>query len=383
MSREFHRDIFFVRKNVTINDIQKIMEEWFPAGIAWKGDNIGLQIGRPETTVKNILVALEATMDVVEEAKQKNANLIVTHHPLIFQPLRSITPQTPVGAIALALAESGIALYAAHTNLDSARGGVNDVLGAVLGLLNARVLSPLEGRLKKIAVFVPRTHVEQVADAMYAAGGGGFIKYAECSFRSDGIGTFKGTNDARPFLGSVGVLERAEETKLEMLVPGWKASSVVRAMLAAHPYEEVAYDVYPIENTNPEFGLGVIGTLPKPMSAKKFLLHVKKVLGTPMLRTAGRTDGIISTVAACGGSGAEFIELAARQQADAYVTSDLKYHTMQEAPHDLLLVDAGHYETERPVLPVLTERLQKFVRHQKAKVRVFTTTHKTTTIETI
>ena len=359
------------------------MEEWFPAGTAWKGDNIGLQIGRPETTVRNILVALEVTMDVVEEAKQKNANLIVTHHPLLFQPLRSITPQTSVGTIALALAESGIALYAAHTNLDSARGGVNDVLGAALGLQNTRVLSPIEGRSKKIAVFVPRTHVEQVADAMYAAGGGGFTKYQECSFRSDGIGTFRGMDDARPFLGSVGVLERAEETKLEMLVPAWQASSVVRAMLAVHPYEEVAYDVYPIENANPEFGLGVIGTLPKPISVKKFLLQVKKILGTPMLRTAGRTDGMISTVAACGGSGAEFIEPAARQHADAYVTSDLKYHTMQEAPHGLLLIDAGHYETERPVLPVLTARLQKFVQQQKARTKVFTTTHKTTMIAII
>ena len=359
------------------------MEEWFPAGIAWKGDNIGLQIGRPETTVKNILVALEVTMDVVEEAKRKNANLIVTHHPLLFQPLRSITPETSAGAIALALAESGIALYAAHTNLDSARGGVNDVLGAALGLQNARVLSPMEGRSKKIAVFVPRTHVEQVADAMYAAGGGGFTKYQECSFRSDGIGTFRGMDDARPFLGSVGVLERAEETKLEMLVPAWQASSVVRAMLAVHPYEEVAYDVYPIENANPEFGLGVIGTLPKPISAKKFLLQVKKILGTPMLRTAGRTDGMISTVAACGGSGAEFIEPAARQHADAYVTSDLTYHTMQEAPHGLLLIDAGHYETERPVLPVLAARLQKFAQQQKVRMKVFTTTHKTTMIATI
>ncbi|MCX6138743.1 MAG: Nif3-like dinuclear metal center hexameric protein, partial [Ignavibacteriales bacterium] len=210
-----------------------------------------------------------------------------------------------------------------------------------------------------------------------------FSNYTECSFRTDGIGTFRGRENAQPFLGSVGILERAEETKLEMLVPAWKVTSVVRAMRGVHPYEEVAYDVVPLENSAPDFGLGIIGTLPNAMTGKQFLSFVKKSLGATMLRVVGDLTAHVKTVAACGGSGAEFIEEAARKGADAYVTGDLKYHAMQDVPPRLLLIDAGHYETERHVLPHLHKKLQHLAKATKSSTHVFVTTQKTNTIAII
>jgi dinuclear metal center YbgI/SA1388 family protein len=343
---------------MTIAEFQQSFERTTPPGTAWEHDNIGLLVGRPNERITNILVALDVTMDTAKEAVRKKANLIVAHHPVIFRPIASVTDSSRTGALLMFLIEKKIAVYAAHTNFDSVQHGVSFALAQRLGLTNLTVLSPIKKSLTKIAVFVPATHEEQVAHAMHAAGGGMFRKYQECSFRTDGIGTFKGMNDARPFIGEVGALERTPEIKLEMLAERWKLDAIVKAMRRAHPYEEVAYDIYTLENSNTEYGLGAVGDLARPVDAKKFLTDVKQALGAEGLRYAGPLKNKIRRVAVCGGAGSELIHDAARSGADAFVTGDLKYHTMQDAAERLLLVDAGHFETEHCALPMLAEQIR-------------------------
>ncbi|MBW7888510.1 MAG: Nif3-like dinuclear metal center hexameric protein [Bacteroidetes bacterium] len=347
---------------MNVSDFITAFEKVVPPAIAWKGDNVGLQIGKPENKISSILLALDVTLEVVHEAIAKKANLIVTHHPLLFHPLKRISPDSRAGAIAMKIIEHNISLYAAHTNLDSVKNGVNFALGKKLGLKNLAVLSPVKESLTKIAVFVPLTHVEAVAEAMHSAGAGMFSKYDLCSFRTKGTGTFRGMNNASPYIGKVGMTEKVEEARIEMLCEHWKLSSVLRAMIKAHPYEEVAYDIYPLENMNSEYGLGAVGTLSNALSVNEFLRYISHVLKTPSLRyTPGNKKTKIKTVALCGGSGAEFIPNALAAGAEAFITADLKYHTFQEYEDRILLIDAGHFETEHIVLDSLRNIIQHIV----------------------
>ena len=357
---------------MTVSEFQKEFERITPPAIAWKGDNVGLQIGRGNDVVTNVLVALDVTAEVVTEAVKKKANLIVTHHPLLFHPLKKISPASRVGSIVLQAIENKVNLYAAHTNLDSVRWGVNFSLARLFGLKNISILSPIQESLTKIAVFVPHEHCETVADAMHGMGAGMFSKYDHCSFRTEGMGTFRGMNGAKPFIGSIGKLEKTGETRLEMLCETWKVSSVINAMLAVHPYEEVAYDIYPLNNANTEFGLGAIGNLPSPMNETRFLNLISKKLSTPSLRFS-HGKGAITKVAVCGGSGSELIAEAVAHSADAMVTADLKYHTFQEYEDRILLVDAGHFETEQVVLSPLAEQIGAIIHSGKQKSKVFIT----------
>lgn len=362
---------------MTLGDFQYAIEEWIPPSTSWEGDNVGIQVGHPDATITNILLALDATVGLAQEARTRNANLIITHHPLFFHPLRSLTPKSKAGEIALYLAEHKINLYSAHTNLDHVDGGVSDAMALLLGLKNIRALSPLTGTLTKVAVFVPVSHLEEVTRAMHDAGGGKFTKYEECSFRTDGVGTFKGTKNAKPFIGIPGVLERAPETKLEMLVETWNLDRVIDAMINAHPYEELAYDVYRLENKSRMFGLGAIGELPKQIPLRDLLAMVKKKLGSQAVRFSGETSHKVKRVAVCGGAGIGILGEAVKQEADAFITADIKYHSFQEAEGNICLIDAGHYETERHVLPVLEERVKAIVRQKKSSSKIFiSTTHK-------
>lgn len=365
-----------------VADLHAAFDRLAPSGIAWKGDNIGLLVGHASDRITNILVALDLTKDVIAEARKRKANLIITHHPLPFQPMRSVTDSSRTGALVLALTEQRINLFAAHTNLDSVQWGVNGTLARTLGLQELTILSPLQERLTTVSVFVPETHVEAVAEAMHNAGGGTFSKYDHCSFRVDGTGTFRGMNDAKPFIGSIGTVERVKEVRLEMLVEQWKLRSVIAALRKAHPYEEVAYDIIPLQNGNTEFGLGMIGTLPKPMTQQAFLTMVKSKLRASALRFSGAVRSV-RTVAVLGGSGSDHIRDAIAQGADAMVTADLKYHTFQEYEASLLLVDAGHYETECGVLPVLAEAVQNILNAARHRGKVFVTSHSTNPVQSL
>jgi len=355
---------------VTLQEFQNIFERLVPPAIAWKGDNVGLHLGNRSDTIKHIVVALDPTLEAAQFAKKRNANLIVTHHPLFFHPIKNITDSSPVGALSLYLAQHKINLYSAHTNLDSVRWGVNGALAERLGVTNVSILSPLSDSMVKITVFVPRTHTERVAAAMHDAGAGMFAHYDHCSFRSSGTGTFRAGSGATPYLGTVGALESADEHRLEMPCEVWKTGEVLAAMRKTHPYEEIAYDIYPLSNSHAEFGLGAIGDLRKPVSVKDFLRFVQKKLGTGALRYTAGTKKNIRRVAVCGGSGSELIGEAIRQKADAMITADIKYHAFRDNEHAMTLIDAGHYETERLVLPVLARRIRSIVAPRTRSQRI-------------
>ncbi len=349
------------------------MEEWIPPATAWEGDNCGIQVGRTGSEINNILLALDATLEVADEAAARRANLVVTHHPLLFHPLRSLTEKSRAGEIALYFAERKICLYAAHTNLDHVRGGVSFAMASLLGLHSVRTLSPLTQTLVKLSVFVPPSHLEKVAKAMHNAGGGRFTNYQECSFRSEGIGTFKGMDGAKPFIGTKGILEKTPEVKLEMPVETWNLDATMAAMFREHPYEEVAYDISPLQNENREYGLGAIGEFLRPIHQEKLLSLVKKVFGTPFLRYTGKSSKLVKKIAVCGGAGSELVSEAIHQSADALITADIKYHGFQDAERDMLLIDAGHFETEYPILPILAQRVKEIVKKEKAHSKVFIT----------
>nr|BCX00274.1 MAG: Nif3-like dinuclear metal center hexameric protein [Bacteroidota bacterium] len=342
-----------------LRELIEYLESWAPPSWAMEYDNVGLQLGDPDQGVHRVLVALDLTEEVVAEAEAWSADLILTHHPPLFHPLRRCTSQEPLGRMLMRLVRSGRAVYSAHTNLDVAPGGVNDALAARLGLQNVRVLDPLPNMLRKLVVFVPVTHVDLLRRAMADAGAGRIGAYEECAFEVRGTGLFRPLQEARPHLGEVGRLGRVEEVRLEMQVPAWRLGAVLQALRAAHPYEEPVWDVYPLEKPVAEAGMGRIGELPHPMPADAFLAYVVERLHVQALRYGVGPQERIHRVAVCGGSGSSLWTVAARQGADALITADVRYHTFQEASAALWLLDAGHYETEVPVLEVLAERLRR------------------------
>jgi len=356
-----------------VKGVQEIIETWAPRETAWEGDNVGLQVGSENQLVQRILIALEITPRVLSEAKRKRVDLIITHHPLLFHPLPSVTDATDSGRLIRELVRSGIAVYSAHTNLDSARDGVSFVLAERLGLTNIDFLQRSSLGMKKVVVFVPPEHVETVAEAMSAGGAGIIGEYDKCSFRISGTGTFQPRAGASPFVGTVGRFEKVLEVRLEMLVPSWRLEEVIRKMLEAHPYEEVAYDVYPVENQLGDSGSGAIGSLKSAMSLRRFLSRTKAALGVRSLRFSGDLLAEVKRVAVCGGAGGSLLAAAIREKADVFVTGDVKYHTFQNARGKTAIVDAGHYETERPVLEAVADRLRKAAKEEGEKVEVMLT----------
>ncbi|MBI3004546.1 MAG: Nif3-like dinuclear metal center hexameric protein [Ignavibacteriales bacterium] len=364
-----------------VEHVAEIIESWAPRWIAWERDNVGLQVGDPGWKVSRILVALDVTKEIVAEAISRKADLIVSHHPLFFRPPSNITTANDVGWIVLSLAEKKIAVYAAHTNLDFTRDGVSFALAKKLGLSNIRFLAPIEGLLSKIAVFVPKEHVDKVSEAMARAGAGIIGEYDHCSFRMSGTGTFRGSSKSNPFLGKPGHLETAEEIRLEMIAPRALVQSVVESMKQTHPYDEVAYDVYPLDNPGVDFGSGAIGELPKAQTLVSFLASVKKAIHAESLRVTGNTKLQVKKVAVCGGSGSDLLPAAQRAKADVFITADVRYHTFHSVEGKLALVDAGHWETEHVILEPLAQRLREAARKNKESVNVFVTKLSTNPIQ--
>lgn len=358
---------------LTVLDIGRIIESWAPREIAWERDNIGLQVGNPGARVRAILVCLEVHKAVVQEARHKRANLIVSHHPLIFRPLNAVATNGTTGRITENLLKAGINLYSAHTNLDFTRGGTSFALGQALKLQEIEFLvSPYEVE-RKVVTFVPAEHVDRVAGAMAAAGAGVIGKYEHCSFRINGTGTFRGNEFTHPTVGTKGNLERVPEVRLEMGARSWQVNAIVAAMKKSHPYEEVAYDVYPLENKSNDYGMGIIGSLVRPMQLKSFLATIKRKLNVPALRYTGEPGQTVRRVAACGGGGSDLIDEAIKRGADVFITADIKYHSFHDAEGRIALVDAGHYETENPVVPAVSARLRQEIRKIGQNIPVYRT----------
>ena len=342
----------------TIADVTDALEAWAPPGSAQDYDNVGLQVGDASRTVDTALLALDATPQVLEEAQEIGADLIVTHHPLLFRPLDGVTADSYVSNLALRLAESETALYSIHTNLDAAPGGVSFALADRLGLTEVGFLDGFDETLYKLAVFVPEDAFDDVREALADAGAGRIGDYEACAFAVEGTGFFKPGADTDPYIGEAGGdVESAQERKLEVEVARWNVGRVMGALHDAHPYDEVAYDLYPVHQSNSQAGLGALGTLPEPEPMPDFLDRVADRLDAGSLRYAGDDDDTVERVAVCGGAGSDFIGTALGAGADAYVTADVKYHEFfnvlgTDGTPEMALVDPGHYESE-----ALTEAL--------------------------
>lgn len=341
--------------------IFNIVEEMAPLRLAESWDNSGLQVGDPDALVQSVLLALDVNLDVAREAMEKGAGLIICHHPLLLKPLKSLRFDRPEGKLLAYLVANGINVYAAHTNLDIAAGGVNSALAESLGLQGATVLRRT-GResFLKLAVFVPEDHMEAVRNAVTEAGAGWIGNYSHCTFISRGTGTFKPLPGTKPYTGNEGEIERVEEIKIETIVSAGRLKAVIQAMLQAHPYQEVAYDLYTLENAGSERGLGLVGTLPETLSFREFAKKVKTCLSLTGLRLGGNQDASVSRVAVCGGSGAELWPDALQAGADTLVTGDIKYHVAQDIlAAGLKFIDAGHNGSEAVVLNGLRGYLQE------------------------
>lgn len=342
----------------TIREIASALEAWAPPGSAQSYDNVGLQVGDASRSVDRGLLALDLTPEVIKEAKAQDAALIITHHPLLFNPLDSVTADGFVSTLALRLAEAGIALYSIHTNLDAAPGGVSFALAEHLGLQDLAFLDGSAETLYKLATFVPEDDFETVRSALAEAGAGRIGDYEACAFATEGTGYFRPDEGSNPHIGEPGGrLEAAAERKIEVEVARWDLGRVLSALQDAHPYEEVAYDVYPVQQKNTRAGLGAIGHLETPESLSDFLQRVADRLDAESLRYVGDPDASVERVAVCGGAGSDFTGKALRAGADAYVTADVTYHEFfsvlnTEGAPDMALIDPGHYETE-----ALTEAL--------------------------
>jgi dinuclear metal center YbgI/SA1388 family protein len=366
-----------------ISDIIKIFDVWAPKWVAWEKDNVGLQVGDSNRNVKRILVTLDVTKQVIQEAIAGKYELIVSHHPLLFRPPSTITRQDHIGELVLLLAEHKIALFSAHTNLDYTRDGVSFSLAKSLGLEKIRFLTPIKKTLAKIVVFIPDGYVEKVQKAMTDAGAGIIGEYSSCSFGIKGLGSFRGSNSSNPFLGRRGVLEHVEETRLEMICPRASVEHVINAMKFSHPYEEVAYDVYEVENPSPNFGMGAIGNLKKEQSLRAFLKIIKHKLGSEAIRYSGKLSKTIKRVALCGGGGSELLFDAITVGADAFITADVRYHMFNTAQDKIALIDAGHFETEQIIVRPVAERLLSAARHLQQSLNVSITKYLSNPIKTI
>jgi len=359
-------------KSVRLNEILGLLNSLYPPSLAEDWDNVGLQVGDSAALVDKVLICLDAEEAAIAKAEECGAQLVISHHPLIYRPLKRLTPGDEVGRALFRAIRSGIAVISAHTNLDRAADGLNDWLAERLGL---EEIVPLEraadGDLIKLVVYVPAGHETSVMDALFAAGAGRIGAYDQCSFRTVGTGSFRPGDGSEPFIGRQGETEEVEEFRLETILPQALAGKVVAKMLKAHPYEEVAYDLIPLRNERQDIGLGRIGKLSQPLEVDEFVAQIKHQLGLTSLRLAGSVQGKLSKVAVCGGSGVSLFAEAQRQGADCLVTGDVKYHDAQRARAEgLLLIDAGHFGTEHLMVTELAKKLRESVEKRQFPLEI-------------
>ncbi|MCE7700165.1 MAG: Nif3-like dinuclear metal center hexameric protein [Methanobacterium paludis] len=333
-------------------------EEWVPKKLAFEGDRIGLLIGTLDKKVRKVMVTLDVLENVADEAAEKQVDLIVAHHPVIFHPLKTVQSDFGQGKIVTKCVKNDIAVYAAHTNLDIADGGVNDMLADALGLDQTGILKPTYSEpLFKLVVYVPEQYIPAVRKAIGDAGAGAIGHYSHCSFTAKGTGTFLPGRKTNPFIGTPGKLEETQEGRLETIVPEHILNNVIQKMLAAHPYEEVAYDLFPMKNQGVQYGLGRIARLAKPVRFRDYCAEVKEKLNLEGLRAVGNLDDEIQTVAVSGGDGNSLIPYAGERGADVLISGDIYYHTAHDALlSGLKVIDAGHY-----IESVMKQGVQRFL----------------------
>lgn len=338
-------------------DIISILESFAPPVYQESYDNSGLQVGESSREITGVLLTLDITEGVIEEAIRRGCNMIIAHHPILFSGLRRLTGRTYVERVVMLALKNDIVLYAAHTNLDNARAGVNAMIAEKLGLQTTTILQMMTTTLRKLYTFAPRESADKVREALFAAGAGEIGKYRECSFNTPGTGTFKPGADADPAIGQAsGPREQVDEIKIEVLVQQHKEAAILKALFEAHPYEEVAFEFIHLHNANQELGAGLLGLLPEPMEAMAFLQHLKVQMATECIRHTPILDRPIRKVALCGGAGSFLLKEAMASGADVFITGDYKYHQFFDADGRILIADIGHWESEQ-YTPQLIQRI--------------------------
>jgi dinuclear metal center YbgI/SA1388 family protein len=347
-----------------IHHIIQALEHWAPLAYQEDYDNCGLLVGNKNTDCSGILISLDVTEDVLQEAIQKKCNLIVAHHPLIFKGIKKINGANQVERIIVSAIKNDIAIYAIHTNLDNVIDGVNNSLAKKLGLQKTAILQPKNGLLSKLYTFVPPSHKEAVLNGLFKAGAGHIGLYSECSFGVTGTGTFLPKEGTLPFSGIIGNRNIEAEEKIEVIFPSYLKNNLIQALLSSHPYEEVAYDIIELKNNFQNVGSGLIGYLPETLEEKEFLTNLKRIVGTPAIRHSPLLGKKISKVALCGGAGVFLTGAALRAGADIFITADVKYHDFFEPYGRLVLADIGHFESEQftidRILAFLSEKFPTF-----------------------
>ncbi len=344
---------------MTVKDITKTLEELAPLAHAEDFDNVGLLVGNPNMAVTGVLVTLDTLENVVDEAIAKKCNLIVSFHPIIFSGLKKITGSTYVERVVLKAIRHNIAIYSMHTALDNSKMGVNAKICEVLGLKNPEILIPKKGTIKKLVTYAPVADADKVKIALFEAGAGDIGNYSDCSYSLEGVGSFKAGNLANPTKGEIGQVHFEKESQINVIFTFEKEKSILQSLFKAHPYEEVAYEVVTLENTNQDIGMGMIGTLETEMDEREFLLQVKSKMNASVVRHSQLLNKKVKKVAVLGGSGAFAISAAKRANADVFITSDIKYHQFYEAENELVIVDIGHFETEQFTKDLLVDHLTK------------------------
>jgi dinuclear metal center YbgI/SA1388 family protein len=344
---------------MVLGEILDYLESMAPPSLQESYDNSGLIVGSRDWEIHAALVSLDCTPAIVEEAKAKGCNLIIAHHPIVFSGLKKFNGKNYIERAVMAAIKNDIAIYAIHTNLDNVHTGVNAKMASRLGLTDTRILQPKKGLLQKLVVFVPSTHAEVVLEAMFDAGAGHIGNYSECHFAQEGIGTFKAGATSNPFVGEKGQRHAEREQRLECVVPSWLSRKVISAMTAAHPYEEVAYDLYALENAHPQVGAGLIGELEHAMPVLDFLNLLKNKFNAKGIRYTEPHKSTIKRVALCGGSGSFLLNDAMGAKADIFITGDYKYHQFFDADGQIIIADIGHYESEQFTMELISDGLAK------------------------
>lgn len=330
-----------------IKDIIAEIENYAPPLYQESYDNSGLLVGDKNIKVTGVLLSLDCTESVIDEAISLKCNLIVAHHPIIFGGLKRLTGSNYVERTVIKAIQNNIAIYACHTNLDNVKNGVNAKIAEKLGLTNLKILAPKKQLLKKLVTYVPASHSEQVRAAIFEAGAGHIGNYDSCSFNTNGKGTFRGNENSDPFIGEKGKLSVEDEVRIEVIFEAFKESAILKNLLASHPYEEVAFDVYPLDNVYYNIGSGMTGEFEKALSESEFLEKVKKVFHLKVVKHTPLLNRPVKKVAFCGGSGSFLMKNAINSLSDAYISADIKYHEYFDADGKILVVDTGHFENEQ------------------------------------
>jgi dinuclear metal center YbgI/SA1388 family protein len=342
-----------------LKEIIDYLEELAPPALQESYDNSGLIIGQADYEITKAIICLDALESVIDEAIELGANLIIAHHPIIFSALNRINGKNYVERIVIKAIRNQIAIYAIHTNLDNVIGGVNQMIASKIGLANTRILSPKNNGLSKLIVYVPAANKPVVLQSLFEAGAGNIGNYSEASFTSSGEGSFKGNENSTPSIGEKNKRAYVKEDRVEVLLENHNMAKVLAALKSSHPYEEVAYDLIALQNSNQDTGSGMIGELNEAMLPKDFLRHLQEIFKVPVVRHTKLIDNKISKVAVCGGAGSFLLKAAISQKADIFISADFKYHEFFDADNQIVIADIGHYESEQYTSELLMKKLNK------------------------